>query len=391
MNILTINCGSSSMKFSFYDMSNENLLISGVFEKIGAKDSFYKYENENGKEKCEEYFENHKGAVLKLLDILKDTNTIKDFSDINAIGHRIVHGGDIYDKSVLLTDEVIKNIENLSSLAPLHNPANLIGVYVCKEMFDVPNVAVFDTAFHQTMEEKEFLYALPYSWYTDYKVRKYGFHGTSHKYIAETITEVLDNKNLKVINCHIGNGQSICAIKDGKSINTTMGFTPNSGLIMGTRSGDIDAGLAEYIMDKTGMDIHEFTNELNKKSGLLGISMVSNDHRDVEDASHAGNKNAQLAEEMMVNKVVDYISIYNTLLNGADVITFTAGIGENAASFRTQVMEKLACLGVEIDAEANKTRGEIKEITTKNSKIKCFIVPTNEELMIARDTYNLAK
>jgi len=390
MKIISINAGSSSLKFSLFNMENKELLISGTFERIGLDNSFVTFKLNDEKIKKEVELKNHEDAVKVLLDNLIELKVISSLDEIDAVGHRLVHGGDVYSKSVVITDEVMKTVDELSSLAPLHNPANLVGVKSFKAVLpNVPMVGVFDTAFHQTMDKEAYLYGVPYEWYTKYGVRKYGFHGTSHNYITKTISEYLNRDDLKIICCHLGNGSSITAIKDGKCIDTSMGFTPNAGLLMGTRSGDIDATLIPYVMEKSGKSLDEVVNDLNKNSGLLGISGISSDNRDIEDGIKEGNEMCILAQNMLVRKIVGYISMYNTFLGGADVICFTGGIGENGIDVRKDIMDKISVLGVEASEERNNVRGKLQLITTDDSKISCYVVPTNEELMIAEDTYRL--
>ena len=391
MKILSVNAGSSSLKFQMYEMPEEKVLISGVFERIGIENSFYTIKLNGEKIKKDAVLSNHTDAVKILTNELLENNIVSDLSEIKAIGHRMVHGGEKYANSVLLTEDVIKTVEELSDLAPLHNPANLVGVRAFKEV--IPSavaVGVFDTAFHQTMEEDNFLYPVPYEWYKEYGVRKYGFHGTSHKYVSEKMASILGKGETKIITCHIGNGGSLAAVKNGKCIDTSMGFTPNAGIIMGSRSGDIDASLIPFVMKKTGMSISEIDNALNKKSGLLGISGVSSDSRDIEDGIKEGNTRCLLAQEMYVNKIVKYIAEYYVELGGADAIVFTAGVGENSISTRKQIVDKLACLGIKLDEERNNVRGEVALISTDESSVKVYVIPTDEEVMIARDTYKLA-
>ena len=391
MKILSVNAGSSSLKFQMYEMPEEKVLISGVFERIGIENSFYTIKLNGEKIKKEVVLSNHTDAVKILTNELLENNIVSDLSEIKAIGHRMVHGGEKYASSVLLTEDVIKTVEELSDLAPLHNPANLVGVRAFKEV--IPSavaVGVFDTAFHQTMEEENFLYPVPYEWYKEYGVRKYGFHGTSHKYVSEKMASILGKDETKIITCHIGNGGSLAAVKNGKCIDTSMGFTPNAGIIMGSRSGDIDASLIPFVMKKTGMSISEIDNALNKKSGLLGISGISSDSRDIETGIKEGNTRCLLAQEMYVNKIVKYIAEYYVELGGADAIVFTAGVGENSISTRKQIVDKLACLGIKLDEERNNVRGEVSLISTDDSSVKVYVIPTDEEVMIARDTYNLA-
>ena len=392
MKILSVNAGSSSLKFTLFEMPEEKELISGVFERIGIENSFYTIKLNGEKIKKEAVLANHTDAVKILTQELLDNNIVEDLSEIKAIGHRMVHGGEKYASSVLLTDEVIKTVEELSDLAPLHNPANLVGVRAFMEVIpDAVSVGVFDTAFHQTMEEDKYLYPVPYEWYEDYGVRKYGFHGTSHKYVSQKMSEILGKSDAKIITCHIGNGGSLAAVKDAKCIDTSMGFTPNAGIIMGSRSGDIDASLIPYVMKKSGMSISDIDTALNKKSGLLGISGVSSDSRDIEDGIKSGNSRCELAQKMYVDKIVNYIAMYYVELGGADAIVFTAGVGENSISTRKQIVEKLDCLGIKLDEERNNVRGKEALISSDDSKVLVYVIPTNEELMIATDTYNLAK
>lgn len=391
MKILSVNAGSSSLKFQMYEMPEEKVLISGVFERIGIENSFYTIKLNGEKIKKEVVLSNHTDAVKILTNELLENNIVSDLSEIKAIGHRMVHGGEKYASSVLLTEDVITAVEELSDLAPLHNPANLVGVCAFKEV--IPSavaVGVFDTAFHQTMEEENFLYPVPYEWYKEYGVRKYGFHGTSHKYVSEKMASILGKEETKIITCHIGNGGSLAAVKNGKCIDTSMGFTPNAGIIMGSRSGDIDASLIPFVMKKTGMNISEIDNALNKKSGLLGISGVSSDSRDIEDGIKSGNDRCKLAQEMYVNKIVKYIAEYYVELGGADAIVFTAGVGENSITTRKQIIDKLACLGIKLDEQRNNVRAEVALISTDDSSVKVYVIPTDEEVMIARDTYKLA-
>ena len=390
MKILSVNAGSSSLKFQMYEMPAEKVLISGVFERIGINDSLYtiKINGEKITKKAE--LPNHKEAVRILVEELLDNNVIKSLDEIKGIGHRVVQGADKFDKSVLIDDEVVEIISELSSLAPLHNPAAVTGIKAFKEIIPTAQaVAVFDTSFHQTMDKETYLYALPYNWYTDYQVRKYGAHGTSHNYVANRLSEILNKKDCKVIVCHLGNGGSITAVKDGKCVDTSMGFTPNAGVIMGTRCGDIDASIIPYMMKKTNMTYQDIDNAINKQSGFLGISGVSSDSRDIEDGIKQGNERCLLAQHMFIRRVVDYIAKYYVLLNGVDAIAFTAGIGENSIDIRKGIIEKLAVLGIKIDEEKNNVRGKEQLITTSDSSVPVYIIPTDEEVMIARDTYNL--
>ncbi len=390
MKILSVNCGSSSLKFQMYEMPEEKVLISGVFERIGIEGSFYTIKINGEKIKKEVELKDHKVAFEILIDELKSNQVVKFLDEIKGIGHRVVQGGAYFDKTVVVDEDVIAKIDELSALAPLHNPAAIVGIRAAQEV--VPNAVqtvVFDTAFHQTMEEETYLYAVPYEWYTDYKVRRYGAHGTSHKYVALRANEILGRMNTKLITCHIGNGASISAVKDGKCVNTSMGLTPNAGLIMGSRCGDIDATIVPYIMEKTKMSPKEMDTALNKQSGLLGISGVSSDSRDIEEGIHKGNERCLLAQKMYVRRIIDYIAKYYVELEGCDAIIFTAGVGENSASTRREVMDGLKVLGVIADPDSNNVRGKETLITTSDSKIPCYIIPTDEELMIARDTYAL--
>ena len=398
MKILTVNAGSSSLKFNMIQLPEQEELISGNFEKIGLSGGLYSIKINGSKIKKEADMRDHKDAIELLIKELLDNHVIASLDEIDGIGHRLVHGGDKYASSVIIDEDVIHTVGELSSLAPLHNPANILGVEAFKEALpNVPMVGVFDTAFHQTMGEEQYLYSAPLSWYKDYQIRKYGFHGTSHKYITKVMQEKLGKENVNLISCHIGSGASICAIKDGKSFDTTMGFTPNAGLIMGTRSGDIDYSVIPYYMEKTGASIKEVDTILNKKSGLLGISGEFSDHRDIESAMAEGNHEAILANNMYVNRIVDYIAKYYVELEGkVDAIVFTAGLGENAREFREQILNKLACLGILVDPERNqKIAGYLEEnegiISSNESSVPVYVVPTNEELMIALDTYDLIK
>ncbi len=391
MKILSVNAGSSSLKFTLIELPSKEELISGLFEKIGIGNSFYTIKVNGEKLKREVDLKDHSVAVKYLIEELINNKVVDSLEDIDGVGHRIVHGADKYSKSVLLNEEIIKDIESFNDLAPLHNPANLVGVRAFMEnMPNTPMVGVFDTAFHQTMEEEEFVYPLPYDWYTKYGVRKYGFHGTSHRFINKTICEYLKNDNLKVISCHIGNGASLAAINGGKVVDTSMGFTPTVGVMMGTRAGDVDVSIIPYIMNKENKTVDEVMDDINKKSGLLGISGVSSDARDIEIAIAEGNEKAKLAFNMYSQKVANYIAMYNNILGGADVICFTAGIGEKGPDFRAEILKRVESLGIKVDEQANKdTFGKFGLISADNSSIPVYVVPTNEELMIALDTYDL--
>ena len=390
MKIMSVNCGSSSLKFSIFEMDNKELIASGYFEKVTIPGSFFNIKF-NG-EKIHEDIDmlNHTEAVEIMLDRLVKLGIVKDLSEIEAVGHRVVHGGDKYNKSVVITDEVIEDIVKFSDLAPLHNPANLLGIKAIKEALpNVVNVAVFDTAFHQTMEAEEYIYPVPYSWYEDLMIRKYGFHGTSHCFVSKQIERIQGTKKYKAIICHLGSGGSLSAIRNGESIDTSMGFTPLPGIMMGTRSGDIDPSILGYVANKENLSIDEVVNVLNKQSGFLGLSGKSSDFRDVWAGVEAGDERCKLAVDKYVKTVVDYIAMYYVELGGVDVIAFTAGLGENAIPVREMICERLECLGVKLDEKANDTRGEEIKISTKDSKIDVYVIPTNEELMIAEDTYNL--
>ena len=398
MKILTVNAGSSSLKFNCIELPEQKELISGYFEKIGLSGSFYNIKINGSKLKREVDLKDHSEAIKYLIEELLNNKIIKSLDEIDGIGHRLVHGGDKYKESVIITDEVIKTVEELSSLAPLHNPANIVGVKAFKESLpNTPMVGVFDTAFHQTMEEEAYLYPVPYEWYTKYGIRKYGFHGTSHKYITRKMQEKLNKEDINIISCHIGSGGSICCIKNGKSIDTTMGFSPNSGIMMGTRSGDIDYSIIPYYMEKSGKSIKDVDTILNKQSGLLGISGDSADHRDIEVAIENGDAKSLLADNMYINRIVDYIAKYYVKLEGkVDALVFTAGLGENAREFRSHVVKKLSALGICLDEQKNmEVAGFIDTcqdegiISAQESKVPIYVVPTNEELMIALDTYEL--
>ncbi len=387
MKIISINAGSSSLKFSLFEMDNEQLIASGLFQRIGMNNSNYIIKFNGQKISQEVEMNDHTDAFNILIDKLVSLNIINSLDEIDGIGHRLVHGKDKYSSSVIITDEVIEDLLNFTDYAPLHNPANVLGIKACQEVF--PNkimVGVFDTAFHQSMSEINYLYAIPNEWYENYGVRKYGFHGTSHRYIADFLSNKLERDDLKIINCHIGNGGSICAIKNGKCINTTMGFTPLSGIMMGTRSGDVDPSIIPYVMEKEGMNASEVIDNLNKVSGLLGVSEKYSDMRDIIDGMNNGDSKCRLAFEKYCRSVTNFIASYYVELEGADIISFTAGVGENSSPFRKKVCENLACLGIKIDEEKNNVMGDFAKISTDDSKVEVYVVPTNEELLIARDT-----
>ena len=366
------------------------VLISGVFERIGIDNSFYTIKVNGEKIKKEVELPNHKVAFEILIKELMDNKIVESLDEIKGVGHRIVQGGAYFDKTVIADEDAVSKIDELASLAPLHNPAAIVGINAAKEV--MPNAVqtvVFDTAFHQTMAPCEYMYAVPYAWYKEYGIRKYGAHGTSHKYVSQRMNEILGRNDTKLITCHIGNGASISAVKDGKCVDTSMGLTPNAGLIMGSRCGDMDATVVTYAMEKTGMTPKEMDIVLNKQSGLLGISGVSSDSRDIEEGIKNGNERCILAQEMYVKRIVEYIAKYYVLLGGCDAIVFTAGVGENSISTRKEILNKLAVLGIKVDEEANNVRGEERKITTDDSAVPAYIIPTNEELMIAKDTYSL--
>lgn len=392
MKILSVNAGSSSLKFQMYEMPEEKVLISGVFERIGIGNSFYTIKLNGEKIKKEREVSNHEDAVKILTEELLENKVVSSLDEIEAIGHRMVHGGDKYQTSTIIDEDVIKSSEEFLDLAPIHIPANLTGVRAFQKI--IPNataVAVFDTSFHQTLPKEAYIYPVPYEWYEKYGVRKYGFHGTSHKYVSMRMNEILGRTDTKIITCHIGSGGSVSAVLNGKSIDTSLGFTPNAGIVMGTRSGDIDASIIPFIMKKENLTVSEVDNILNKKSGLLGISKKYSDSRDIEEGIKNGDELCQLAQDIYVRRIVEYIAKYYVLLGGCDAIVMTAGVGENSIPTRKQILDKLSVLGIEVDEERNNIRGEEQLITKDSSKIPVWVIPTDEELMIARDTYSLAK
>ncbi len=397
MKVLVLNCGSSSIKYKLFDMDHKAVIAQGGIEKIGLKDSFLKLTLPNGEKKIlEKDIPEHTAGVEFILQTLTgaEYGVVKSMDEIDAVGHRMVHGGEKFSQSVLLTPEVLAAFEACNDLAPLHNPANLKGVHAIAAILpNVPQVGVFDTAFHQTMPDYAYMYAVPYELYQKYGVRRYGFHGTSHRYVSKRVCEFLgvQPEGQRIITCHIGNGGSITAIKDGKSVDTSMGLTPLEGLMMGTRSGDIDGGAVTYIMEKEGLDAAGMSNLLNKKSGVLGIFGESSDMRDLESAAAAGNTKALLAERMYFYRIKKYIGAYAAALGGVDIIVFTGGVGENQASARWGACEGLEFMGVKLDAEKNKVRGEEAVISTDDSKVKVVVIPTDEELMIASDTMAILK
>lgn len=394
--IIAINAGSSSLKFTLYEMPGEVTVSSGIIERIGLKNSIFTIKYGDGqKYNVVEDIENHEIAVEKLMKQLKELGIIADFSEITGVGHRVVAGGEHFKESTLITDDVLEKIEELSELAPLHNPANATGIRAFKKLLpEITSVAVFDTAFHTTMPKENYLYSIPMEYYDDFAARKYGAHGTSHQYVSERAADMLGKplEDLKIITCHLGNGASITAVDGGVSVDTSMGFTPLAGVTMGTRSGDIDASLLPYLMNKLEItDINEMINILNKKSGLLGLSGISSDMRDIEEAAEAGNDRAQTALDIFHNRVQKYIGQYIAVMNGVDAIVFTAGIGENATSTRKIIIDGISWFGCEIDDEKNNIRGEERVISSEDSKIKVLLIPTDEELVILRDVVRFAE
>ncbi|NLI65526.1 MAG: acetate kinase [Tissierellia bacterium] len=398
MNILVINCGSSSLKYQLIDMNGEEVLAKGLVERIGIEGSRIKHDT-TGKERViiEEPMKDHKRALELVLEAIVDEKygAIKSMDEIGAVGHRVVHGGEDFSSSTIIDDEVMKAIENNIELAPLHNPANIMGIEACKELMpEVPMVAVFDTAFHQTIPADNYIYALPYELYEKYKIRRYGFHGTSHKYVSQRAAEILgkDIRDLNIVTAHLGNGSSVTAVEGGKSVDTSMGFTPLEGLAMGTRSGDIDPAIIPLIMEKEGLSFEEVNQMLNKSSGVLGISGISSDFRDLEIAADEGNQRAKLALEVFANRVKKYIAAYAAQMCRIDVLVFTAGIGENSASMRELICDGLECLNIIIDKELNEQASGKEAIISKNiGGVTIMVIPTNEELMIARDTLELVQ
>ena len=392
MKIFVINCGSSSLKYKLFDMRDEDVLAEGIIERIGIENSFLKYETKEGTDiKIEHEIPTHKEGIELLIETLlsDEHGVLENMDEIKAVGHRVAHGGEKFAHSTLIDDEVMKEIGDISDLAPLHNPANLMGIEVCEELMpETPQVAVFDTAFHQTMPEEAYTYALPYEYYEKYGVRRYGFHGTSHGYVANRAAEMMDQdiNNLKIVTCHLGNGASIAAVKNGESVDTSMGFTPLEGLVMGTRCGDIDPAIVPFIMDKEDMIASDIDSILNKESGLYGVSGVSSDMRDIEGAADEGNNQAKVALDIFNHRVKKYIGSYSAAMGGVDAVVFTAGIGENAIETREEILAGLEYMGIIIDKKANDIRGKEQIITTSDSTVKAMVIPTNEELVIAKDT-----
>ena len=391
MKVLVVNCGSSSIKYQLIDMENEEVMAKGYLEKIGLPDSFLTHTVNGEKHKIEQVVKNHEEGIQLVLEQLThpEYGVISSLSEIGAVGHRVVHGGEKFSSSVLINDEVIQAMRECIPLAPLHNPAGITGIEACKKVLPgVPMVAVFDTAFHQTLPKKAYLYAIPYEYYEKYGIRKYGFHGTSHRFVSKRVAELMNKKpeDLKIITCHLGQGGSLAAVNSGKSVDTSMGLTPLAGIPMGSRSGDIDPSIVTFLMKNENLSPDEMDNILNKKSGKLGISGISFDDRDIEKAAAEGNERAQLAIDTFVYQVIGYIGRFAAQMNGVDVITFAGGVGENGIEVRKEICNSLSFLGVKIDEEKNNCRGKEVEISTPDSKVKVFVVPTNEELMIARDT-----
>lgn len=397
MKIFVVNCGSSSIKYQLIDMKDESVIAKGLVERIGIEGSVLTH-TPAGKDKVrlESAIPDHVDGIKKVLAALVDPNhgVIKSMDEIDAVGHRVVHGGEIFNESVVITDEVLKQIENLSDMAPLHQPANVAGIRACQKLMpNTPQVAVFDTAFHQTMPPVAYMFGVKYEEYKDYGIRKYGFHGTSHKYVSGVAAKMLgkDIKDTKIITCHLGNGSSITAIDGGKSVDTSMGFTPLDGVLMGTRTGSIDPAVVPVLMQKKGLDAAGVDKYMNKECGVLGVSGVSSDFRDLEDAAAKGNERAKLALDMFCYQVKRYIGAYAAAMGGVDAIVFTAGVGENDIHTRQQVCSGLEFLGVKLDADRNNVRGKATEISAADSKVKVFLIPTNEELAIAQDTLRLCK
>lgn len=396
MKVLVINCGSSSLKYQLFDMPSEHVLAKGLVERIGLPGSVLTHRPGADKHVIETEINNHERAIALVLEALvhPDHGVLKSMAELNAIGHRVVHGGEDFASSVLITDVVMRALQANIELAPLHNPPNIMGIEACQKIMPgIPQVGVFDTAFHQTMPAHAYIYGIPYEYYKKYKIRKYGFHGTSHKYVAERAAAMLGRplSETKIITCHLGNGASIAAIKGGRSIDTSMGFTPLEGVMMGTRSGDMDPYIVSYLMEKENWSVEEARNFFNKRCGVLGLSGVSSDFRDIESASDEGNNRAHLALDRFAYAVKKYIGSYAAVLNGADAVVFTAGLGENSSSMRAKICSDLEFLGIKIDADKNFTRGVEADVSAKDSKIRVLVIPTNEEVMIARDTFDILK
>lgn len=398
MKVLVLNCGSSSLKYQLIDMSNEEVLCIGLVERIGIEGSVLKQEKDGveGKYVVEQPMKNHQDAIELVLKGVVDPTYggVKEISEVEAVGHRVVHGGEKFASSVVITDEVMAALEECVELAPLHNPANIMGIEACKAILPgVPMVGVFDTAFHQTMPKSSYLYGLPHELYTKYGVRRYGFHGTSHYYVSQRAAAMLGKnpEDVKVITCHLGNGASIAAVDGGKCVDTSMGFTPLEGLIMGTRCGDIDAAILPFLMEKENLDAKGLSDLMNKQSGVYGMTGISSDFRDIEGAAKEGNELAQVALDAYAKRVKQYIGAYAAEMNGVDAVVFTAGVGENGIDMRAEIAANMEFLGMKLDAEANKVRGKERVISTEDSQVKILLIPTNEELVIARDTVSLVK
>lgn len=396
MKVLVVNCGSSSVKYQFVDMKTEKVLCKGLAERVGIEGSRLVHRVNADKHVIEKPMKDHEEALKLILEVLLDPEigVIKDLSEISAVGHRVVHGAERFASSVLIDDEVMKVLEENVHLAPLHNPPNIMGIRAVQKLLpNVPNVGVFDTAFHQSMPKKAFLYPIPYEFYEKYRIRRYGFHGTSHRYVSRRAAEILsrDYYDFKVITCHLGNGASIAAVRHGKSVDTSMGFTPLEGVVMGTRSGDIDPAIVIYMQQNLGLPVDKVYDTLNKKSGMLGLSQVSSDMRDIEEAAFSGNEMAQMALDIYVYRIAKYIGAYAAAMNGVDAIVFTAGVGENSPYVREKVCEYLGFLGVKLDKNLNQVKGTERVISTPDSKVAVLIVPTDEELVIARDTKQIVE
>ena len=394
MKVLVVNCGSSSIKYQLIDMENESLMAKGYLEKIGLPDSFLSHTVNGEKHKTEQEVKNHEDGIQLVLQQLThpEYGVIKSLDEIGAVGHRVVHGGEKFSSSVLINDDVINTMRECIPLAPLHNPAGITGIEACQKVLpNVPMVAVFDTAFHQTLPKKAYLYALPYEYYKKYGIRKYGFHGTSHRFVSKRVAEIMNKpvEDLKIITCHLGQGASLCAVDGGKSVDTSMGLTPLAGVPMGTRCGDIDPSIVTFLMKNENLTPDEMDTIMNKKSGKLGVSGISFDDRDIEKAAAEGNERAKLAIDTFVYQVVGYIGRFVAQMNGVDVITFAGGIGENGIEARKEICDYLGFLGIKVDEEKNNCRGKEVEISTSDSKVKVYVIPTNEELMIARDTMEI--
>lgn len=395
MKVLVLNSGSSSLKYQLFNMENQTVLAKGLVERIGIEGGKIKHKTMSGeKHEFEGFLENHEVALNKVLDLLvnKEFWALNNLQEINAIGHRVVHGGEYFPTSALVDEEVKNKLKKLFDLAPLHNPANVMGIEACEKILPgIPNVVVCDTSFHQSMKPEHFLYAVPYEWYEKYQIRRYGAHGTSHKYVSQRMAEILGRSDLKIITCHIGNGASVTAIKDGKVVETSMGLTPLEGVIMGTRCGNIDPAIVPFVMKKENLTPDEIDTIMNKKSGILGVSQISSDHRDIEEGYAEWKEREVMVMKMYTNAILKYIWSYAALLEGVDAIVFTAGVLENSILQRKLLAEKLGRLGVDFDESKNNFRGEERSLTTEQSKVQLWVIPTDEELMIAKDTYELTK